>query len=1644
MSKKKNYPENIQKLKIQLESGNNLIDYFLVCGISPSLCLDENQLYNLTNDKKTNISNLTKILEPKILTKFPEFDNNNDTIDEELINYCFPSGFKPYYYDKGNKIREKLFSIILDNNLFSSENPQKYLTCLLFYEKISQYKSLSDDIQKINNNLDLSGISSVCNESMTFNNNRLSFKNDIKRNNTSMTLPHFKTSSTSLNNLTSVNITSNDTISNNDSTLINLESKTIRLGSINSSKVSKLKYYYIPKCICIVSIHPYIKLFQEILTHIYKYSLSSQQIPIEKIITNLIIEVPIAPRGLYYIDFLLLNKQMTLKRTENNKLLLSDIDLRKFHKKVQLKIQLEVFKHMFFGSKIVFFSNNINDLCETILSFITLIFPFKYPFQITSYLNKNNYNILESISPFIIGINEIYNSHFFDKNNICTEGADIFVVDLDNNITSFISDETVPEFPIKLLNNLEKEIMDINKMLEEEKKNKNNVSQKEYIEDFNHNFQEIYFYFFCELIKNYEEYLNMDYFKNTENDIATCIETLFNCNQFINSHSSSDVPFYTKFVSESQMFVDFIYKRMIPKNSQEMIDILLVNDTLTKIKNKSKLFGKDSTEFANCNKYQRNNRYIVPKPRELTEVEKDFIKKNKENLSEKGQIIRIRTINQNDNISFKYNLFPELDFDIYCNNNNVNEYCLPPDYSEEIEAINIDTISKSSLGDNINRSIEMKNYLYLCWLEVWAFSFWYIDINDKNERHYRFNQMLDVLEKVKHHEINIINMIFDALYKNSENEMILKLYKKILELNINPSAFTYNIISNVIDKAQIRKLKDQKKAVEKVTSKYNYKYIDYNINIIKKRIIISLEDHLKLDAKLNFISEFSCIECGEKINLFNICQTFDNVKNDILWIPCTCGEYNLPKIIVQLGNELSSDDKTSSINEIVLHSPYNLKINIKYAVMNNYGTKLNVLDFKMKFKALFWDFIWYCIVNNLDYTMILPYLEDIQELRRINYRNISNETLEIIFENKLYKHNMKSIFQIPNSFYEKYINSEKKNNNENNVIEKIASFEFNRIIKPNIKLRNINLNEDEDNDNEEKEAKKEKEEKKEKEGKKDEKKKILKNRKVEKFIKNQEENIIKEENNEEEEDINKNKEDKDNNEERKKDENIDIEINKKIGDNKNEEIIKKNKEEKNKNESEKENSININNKINVYNNNNINDKENDDNNEKDIKNNIEVLKDEKIVKNSKKEVNNKNEVNNNKKEENKKKEINNKKEDKNKKEENNKSEVNSENEVNSKKEENNKIELNNKTEEKNKKDVNNANNTKQINNKKDVNSNKKVNNKKEENNIKQINNKNDINNKKEDNNKKEINIVNNTKQINNKKDYNNKKEGNNKKEVNKVNKEVNNNKKEENNKNEVNKVNKEINNNKKEENNKNEVNNNIEVHNNKEVNDKKEFNNKKKDNRKKENNKQELNKVNNKKEENNKQELNKVNNKTEDNNRKEEINKQELNKVNNSNKVNNTKKVNNKKEENNKQKINKVNNTNKKIEKDKVNNEKELNNKNEVNNTEQVYNQNDINGKEKKANESDNKDIKNEKDNSKEIIKENERNKKDNLLRNNQELKENNKNNKFLPLLKNNLINEDSNIDDNQISLNSKTFNINNQKISIRKNIDPNVDFEDS
>ena len=1028
-------PENIKKLKSQLEAGHNLVDYFLVAGINPINC-ENNLIYDIKN--KNYIEEFKEKVKPSIISRFPSFDNAIDTIDEEIVNFCFPDGFEPILNNNVKNIENKFFSVILDNNLFSAEHPQKYLTCLLFYEKVSDYKKLKLSIegQSYENDPDCMDDEDEDITKIKTIDRNINIKNATTIDNTF--------SSTSLQS----NYLSNNTnITRDKDEFFKSMVITGRKHSIFSSEVNSIKNIFIPKCICLVSIYPFIKFHQKLLEIIYGYILKNREIPIEKIITSLIIEVPVPPRGLYSIVYNLIDNEFILENNENNKIQLAEISMKKFNKMIPFKDKLEALKHILLGSKLLIFSRNLNLICECELGFLHLLFPFKYPFQVTSFLHKDNYSILESISPFIIGINEPYTPEFFEKNEITVDCMNIFIIDLDKKRTELITDEEFPNFPSKIVANLEREI----KLLEQKFKsgnsnNVNNDANYSPVKDFNSQYQNLYLYFFSELLKGYEDCLNLDYFKQTDSDKVTSIETLFKCEKFVKSHGS-DLDFYSKFVDDSQLFADFIYKRMIPRNTQEIVDVLLINETITKIKNKNKLLGKGHTDFLDSKEYKAKNKYVVPKPKELVNEEINLLIKKKQELKSQGQILTSN--GENNKLMFKYLLFPELNFDIYCNNENVNDYYPPPDYSEEIEALNIELISHSSIGQSINNALEMKNYLYLTWLEIWAFTFWYID---KDERPYRFNQMLDIIDKVIHHEMNIFNLMFDVLNQQNEHEMILNLYQKLLQKKLNPSTFIYNIISNILDKDQIKELFDMAKQEGAERSlKLNVDTINLN-----ERTLLNNYDKSLISSKLKFENSFTCINCQKPINLYVLCQKFDNIKNDILWVPCSCGEYNLPKINVRFGLELFPSKKTdynkkvstSIKNEIVLYSPYNLKININNAIMTHYGGKLNIHNFKTRFSALFWNFIWYCYLHHLDYSIILPYLKNLEQSRETSYNNPNNKRMQITFNNELYKKNMVKMYEPSSKKADKETMKKMLKKMYKNLVEKkIISIEIQKVTK---------------------------------------------------------------------------------------------------------------------------------------------------------------------------------------------------------------------------------------------------------------------------------------------------------------------------------------------------------------------------------------------------------------------------------------------------------------------------------------------------------------------------------------------------------------------------------------------------------------------
>ena len=1016
--------QNFERLKEELDKANNFIDYFLVVGLPPKIFM-EKWLYNSDVDYLNE--KFKDNFQPKVISSFPNYEKHTIAFDDSVISHCFPNGFKAIISSEQPKT--KVFSFILDNNYFNLNFPQKYLTCLICYENILKYKKLYDAYKQ--------------------------YKKEDKKEN------EIKEIFDKINN--NINNEFDESKENNE---------------INSN-------IYIPKCLMVMSLYPYFAEFEKILTEIYKYSLIIEQeknvikedevklqkdevqnfeiidmnqlegkqekkefnidinkitVPMDKIIENLLIELPVPPRGIFKVKYTLINQERELKQNLMNQLPIVDINLKRLFT-FDVKEIVKMYHNLFLETRILFFSENIQLLNMYIFGLLSLLYPFQYQYQVVTILPEENFEIIESITPFIAGINMPYRDDFFEIRDLTLSDA-ILIVDIDNTQTAFVNKQNdIPEFPKGYRKTLEKNLQsiktkyfkDLNNSKSSKHKNikprksnqsiilnknsavipenvlstismkneshvnksktlfpdkQNELDSIQEIDDdenddlynpygnfnidfeFNKEVNELFFNFNANLLSGYNKFLDTSFYST---NTAPCLEVLFKVNEFLKDVSSSDRAFYEKFISETQIFGDFLYLRMIPKNTKEKIQILAFDEKINE--NSASVFYKPPPSvFINSKEYDFVNVYKVQKPRQLTKEEIEFYQKkeNKIKLLNYGIIVK----EKNNEIQFEYPTFPILTTK-YFFKNNIQEYFVQNELNENVESINTDIVSKSHLGGVAMRLNDMDNYIYLCWMQMWAITFWYCD---EKEKRYRFQELLKVISKTSSHEMEIFNLLFEALSLYGEDYMVLKLYDILLTLHLNPSFKVHNIVMKLLDKKKFEgDIKDNLQKSFKNELKNVYDNKDFRKRTFKSKYYGNI-----LTDDIIFFAFDSCLTCQKDIDLESISMNFKAMNRELTWITCPeCDNSILPKLTIQFGKEINKNGKmkqnSCKLENIVLFSPFFLKNNYNSAALRTCGVKMDVEDLMLKFNNIFWNSLWYFKLKHLEYDFMLPYEEGLNK-----------------------------------------------------------------------------------------------------------------------------------------------------------------------------------------------------------------------------------------------------------------------------------------------------------------------------------------------------------------------------------------------------------------------------------------------------------------------------------------------------------------------------------------------------------------------------------------------------------------------------------------------------------------------------------------
>ena len=1052
--------KDYKQLKEDIDKGTNFIDYFLIIGVEPQDFFND-KIYECDLDELKN--KYGDKLQPKIISYFPKFEKKTIAFDDSIISHCFPNGFNII---KSNKIpKPEIFSFILDNNYFNLNYPQKYLSCLICYENINKYKTLYEEYKKISNKIEIK----EGNQKEKRNKSQKKNNNKIKKSLTVLELKSLET--------------------------LNVSSDTNNSPSVNfNDKI------YIPKCIMIMSLYPFFAEYEKILLKIYQYSMNivkdsierpkmeigrvtefiprtmtmsfnqpkirpqqtfiNIKIPIDKIIENLLIEFPAPPRGVFKVQYSLISSEpIEFQQSLMNKLPLIEVNMKKIFTTFDIKDIIDIYLCLFLEVRILFFSKDIEVLNIFISGFLSLLFPFQYQYQIVTILPKENFAIIESITPFIAGINETYQEDFFEKRSMILSDT-ILVVDIDEERIEYINKQSeIPEFPKNHRKSLEKNLLScVNKYMKEEmkqkllkkkknseksKKNNNSANNGDKTNDtslesknnqselslniseekidslmygaededdilenensltsnqlsnfninltFNKKINYIFFNFNATLLSNYSKYLNLDFYSLNE---SPSLEILFKVNNFLNDVPNSDKKFYQKFITETQIFGDFIYMRMIPKNSKEKIQILIFDEQINK--NFPNMYNKSQQNiFLDSKEYEFCNKYSVQKARKLTNEEKEFYKdiENQRKLLAYGIIIDEEKIKKG-NVVFKYPIFPKLTTEFFFPYT-FREYFIPNNLNENIETINEDIISKSHLGGIKTKQDDMINYIYLSWMQMWAMTFWYCD---EQEKRYWFQELVKIIEKTTSHEMEIYNLLFEALSLYGKDYMILKLYDILLKLHLNPSFKVHNIAMKILDRKKSKIEKNMNNQLQK-----NYQKdagIKYKNKNFRKRTFKSKYYGNILSDNIMIYAFDTCINCQENINLEEISLNYKQMNRELMWTKCpSCNENILPKITIQYGTEINKSGRvkinTSKNDCVVLFSPYFLKVNCNNSLVRNFGIKLDVEEIMLKYNAIFWNSVWYFKLNHLEFDFMLPYQQYLDKM--IFDKKLSISTFEL-------------------------------------------------------------------------------------------------------------------------------------------------------------------------------------------------------------------------------------------------------------------------------------------------------------------------------------------------------------------------------------------------------------------------------------------------------------------------------------------------------------------------------------------------------------------------------------------------------------------------------------------------------------------------
>ena len=507
--------------------------------------------------------------DPEIIYKYPEKDSKELEINNILASICFPNLIKVCYSDE----EDKIYTLKNYRTVFTNQIGDRYFSMMYhFYIRMN------------NNNF------YNIYDCKLFEKLAIKYSGEIDEN---------------------------------------IEPKTKIINNINSKK-----YIYIPYCICLISKYPYFsqmeKCLQSIMLTIKDSNFKNNEL--NEIISYIVNSIP-SPYLKTSISFPVPNSSDII---EINPIIYQELYLYGDNKmflleKLSVNNLVLLFRLLLFEQKILFISNDYDNLTLLTLNLISLLYPFSWVHIYIPIITEKMLKYLQSFLPFISGMHK----NLFEKEKVqdilFSSHKDLFIFDIDNNSFDIscnlagkkrvnfnkLLNKNVPPFPRGIEELILKQLNILKAYIK-----KYSITEKNYI-TINIKIKLLFIQVFIKLLYDYKNYL-------------TIVDDLpvFNTNALLKERPESDSIFY-KELTTTQLFQIFIQNSLNyinNKNSDnflfdELIRRYLNYNNINRNKIIYIILLDEFIKFMKNDYYDINKTYIV-KPSQLKFFQKIEMKLN--------------------------------------------------------------------------------------------------------------------------------------------------------------------------------------------------------------------------------------------------------------------------------------------------------------------------------------------------------------------------------------------------------------------------------------------------------------------------------------------------------------------------------------------------------------------------------------------------------------------------------------------------------------------------------------------------------------------------------------------------------------------------------------------------------------------------------------------------------------------------------------------------------------------------------------------------------------------------------------------------------------------------------------------------------